>query len=150
VCTLWTHDENFSKEIVVINEDRFSELPITPGSLIQIVALKQAPAVRDFQPASKGNAKEGSSIKADDRSHDGLPDTHSRRSRRGSIKVTLDENDTVIQGGRDVDPEKSYIFVAKPTSVDLKSKHPTLQVCLAKPFPRAEVDMDCRSLLLRR
>lgn len=123
VCTLWTHDENFSKEEVVFNEEKFPELPTSPGSLIQIMALKHAPSVRDFQPTPHQTQGDGDG-------QDGFPETHSRRSRRGPVRITVDENGSVIQGGRDVDPEKSYIFVARSMRSELKSKHPNLQVCL--------------------
>lgn len=130
ICTLWTHDDNFSRDDVVFNGEKFPELPTTPGSLIQIIALKHTSAVRDFQTTAKNAPKEASQARGDDSSRDTLPDTHSRRSRRGSVKIMLDENGSPIQGGRDVDMEKSYIFVAKPLPNDLKSKHSNLQVSL--------------------
>jgi hypothetical protein len=130
VCTLWTHDENFSKEDVVYNAEKFPELPSTPGSLLQILALNHATAVRDFQATAKSNAKENGSAKNDNSGNDTSRDTHSRRSRKAELKITIDENGSLIRGGRDVDPEKSYIFLAKPMPADLKSKHPNLQVCL--------------------
>jgi hypothetical protein len=46
--------------------------------------------------------------------------------------LTLDENGAVIPGGREVDPEKSYIFVAKAITPDLRSKYPNLQVSIAE------------------
>jgi hypothetical protein len=134
VCTLWTHDENFSKENVVFNEEKFPELPLSPTSLIQILALKHAPAVRDFQVSSKNKAKDSTAGRVDESGPDGHPEARSKRSRRGSTKITLDENGAVIPGGRDVDPERSYIFVAKPMSPDLRSKHPTLQVILWRSY----------------
>lgn len=134
VCTLWTHDENFSRDDVVFNGEKFPELPSSPGSLIQIIALKHATAVRDFQTAAKSNLKDSGQTKLDDSGNDTPVDTHSKRSRRGSMKITIDENGSLIQGGRDVDPEKSYIFVAKSISADLKTKYPNLQVSLYYAF----------------
>lgn len=129
ICTLWTHDDNFSREDVIFNGDKFPELPATPGSLMQIIALSHAPSIRDFQATAKNN-KDGTNVKIEDTIKDTFSENHSRRSRRGSIKITLDENGVVINGGRDVDLEKSYVFVAKPVSADLKSKYPNLQVSL--------------------
>jgi hypothetical protein len=129
VCTLWIHDENFSRDDVVFNGDKFSELPATPGSLIQILGLKQVTSVRDFQSTNTHTtAKDVTQTKADNSSKESTHATHSRRTRRGSVIQTLDENGQPIQGGRDVDSEKSYIFVAKPMPADLKSKHPNLHV----------------------
>lgn len=128
VCTLWTHDENFSKEEVVFNAEKFPELSLSSGSLIQIIALKHATAVRDFQTTAKNDPKDSGQPKADVSARDAYPDTYSRRTRRGSVLITLDENGVVVEEGREVDYEKSYIFVAKPLTADLKSKHSQLQV----------------------
>ena len=129
VCTLWIHDENFSRDDVVFNGDKFSELPATPGSLIQILGLKQVTSVRDFQSTNTHTiSKDVTQTKAENSSMESTHATHSRRTRRGSVILTLDENGQPIQGGRDVDLEKSYLFVAKPMPADLKSKYPNLQV----------------------
>ncbi|KAF2180031.1 hypothetical protein K469DRAFT_640248 [Zopfia rhizophila CBS 207.26] len=132
VCTLWTHDENFSKDDVVFNGEKFPELPATPGSLIRIIALKHATAIRDFQTSAKMASKDANQVKIEDASKDAIPDAHPRRARRQSVMLTLDENGTIIQGGREVDPEKSYIFVAKPMTPDVKSKYPNLQVSISE------------------
>ncbi|KAJ4352288.1 vacuolar membrane-associated protein iml1 [Didymosphaeria variabile] len=131
VCTLWTHDDNFSKDDVVFNSDKFSELPAAPGSLIQVIALKYGTATRDFQSSSRNLEKDGTQTKHED-PNDAATDVHSRRSRKESIKVTLDENGSVIQEDREVDTDKSYIFVAKPFPTELKSKHSNLQVSIAE------------------
>ncbi|KAF2121123.1 hypothetical protein BDV96DRAFT_483562 [Lophiotrema nucula] len=130
VCTLWTHDESFSKDDVVFNGEKFPELPATPGSLIQIVGINQATAVRDFQ--SNATVKDGPQSNTDSHSRDAATETQSRRARRGSFMITLDENGSPIQGGRDVDPEKSYIFVVKPLPADLKTRYPQLQVSISE------------------
>lgn len=128
ICTLWTHDENFSKDDVVFNGDKFPELPATPGSLIRLVALKQTPAVRDFQTLPKASVKDIGQNRRDAASKNTRPDSHSRRSRSQSVMLTLDENGAVIPGGREVDTQKSYIFVARAITSDLRSKYPNLQV----------------------
>ncbi|KAF2205445.1 hypothetical protein GQ43DRAFT_477322 [Delitschia confertaspora ATCC 74209] len=132
LCTLWTHDDNFSKDDVVFNCDKFTELPTTPGSLIRIIALKQDTAVRDFQSASKPSAKDSPKVIADEAPRHANTDSRSRKSRRQAVTLTLDENGLVIQGGRESDPGKSYIFVAKPMALDLRSKYPNLQVSIAE------------------
>ncbi|KAF2703601.1 hypothetical protein K504DRAFT_495416 [Pleomassaria siparia CBS 279.74] len=132
VCTLWVHDENFSKDDVVFNGEKFPELPATPGSLIQIMRIKQATTVRDFQATSNKTAKDTSQSKTDDSSKDGAHETHSRRTRRGSVVETIDENGLSIPGGREVVPDKSYIFVATATPTDLRSKYSNLQVSISE------------------
>lgn len=131
ICTLWTHDDNFSRDDVVFNSDKFSELPATPGSLIQVIALKYSTSTRDFQPAPRNLGNDSIQAKVDE-SKDAATDSLSRRSRRGSIKLTLDESGSVVQEDREVDAEKSYIFISKPFPADLKSKHSNLQVSIAE------------------
>ncbi|KAF1993214.1 hypothetical protein P154DRAFT_503876 [Amniculicola lignicola CBS 123094] len=132
ICTLWTHDENFSKDDVVFNVDKFPELSVTVGSLIQVIALKQAPSIRDFQISTKTNTKDANPGQTESETDDASHSHHQRRSRRGSVVMTLDENGSVLQNGRDVDIDKSYVFVAKPLSPDLKSKQPNLQISLSE------------------
>ncbi|KAF2658715.1 hypothetical protein K491DRAFT_689784 [Lophiostoma macrostomum CBS 122681] len=132
VCTLWTHVDSFSTDDVVFNDEKFTELPAKPGSLVQVIGLKHATAVRDFQTAPSHGGKAVESARGDDSSRGHFVDTHSRHSRRESTKVTLDEHGSVIQDGRELDPERSYIFVAKPLSAEMKSKHPNLQVSIAE------------------
>jgi hypothetical protein len=133
VCTLWTHDDNFSRDDVVFNSDKFAELPGTPGRLIQVIALKHGTSVRDFQTTSKIPAKDPGQANAHEPSKSSTPEPHSkRRGRRGSIKVTIDENGSVIQESREVDLEQSYVFVAKPFPADLRAKHPNLQISIAE------------------
>ncbi|KAF2009988.1 hypothetical protein BU24DRAFT_379256 [Aaosphaeria arxii CBS 175.79] len=136
VCTLWTHGDNFSRDDVIFNIEKFPELPASHGSLIQVLALTQSVAVRDFQVPAKSNVKDTSSSKADDIGKDTASTHHSKRSRRGSVRITLDENGSVINERRDVDLQKSYVFVAKPMSPELKSKHPNLQVSISETIAR--------------
>ena len=131
VCTLWTHDDNFSRDDVVFNSEKFAELPATPGSLIQVIALKYVTATRDFQPSSRAPARDSSRNKNDE-PRDTVADSQYRRSRRGSIKLTLDESGSVVQDDREVDMDKSYIFVAKRFPPDLKSKHSNLHISIAE------------------
>jgi hypothetical protein len=51
-CVLWTHDEAFSKEEVVLNLDLFPAGGVKAGDLMAIFALRTDAAVRDFQDKS--------------------------------------------------------------------------------------------------
>lgn len=128
VCTLWTHDDNFSRNEIVFNGDKFPELPTTPGTLLQIVTIESGTAVRDFQSTTNKTQAHPPQVKNGEVGRDygtnGLP----KRSRRGSITITIDENGSSFPGGRDIDEEKAYVFSVKPLSADLKSKHANLQV----------------------
>ncbi|KAJ4332147.1 vacuolar membrane-associated protein iml1 [Ascochyta clinopodiicola] len=131
ICTLWTHDENFSRDDIVFNSDKFSELPITPGSLLQIVPINSGTAVRDFSSSIKVPPHESAQARAEPVPKDAA-DTQSRKSRRGSFSRIVDENGSIVPGYRDVDAEKTYIFALKPLPADLKSKHTNLQISISE------------------
>lgn len=131
ICTLWTHDENFSRDDVVFNSDKFPELPSAPGSLLQIVAINSGTAVRDFSSANKAPLHDAAHAKTEPSSKDAT-DSQSRKSRRGSFTITIDEKGSTIPGGREVDTGKTYIFASKPLPQDLKSKHANLQISLTE------------------
>lgn len=128
VCTLWTHDDNFSREDIVFNGDKFPELPTAPGTLLQIVAFDAATAVRDVHSHGKSAQPDapraGGRMRAKGDGTSGLPVTE----RRGSMTITIDENGSTIPGGRDIDTEKAYVFAVTALPADLKSKHANLQV----------------------
>ncbi|OCL07076.1 hypothetical protein AOQ84DRAFT_389755 [Glonium stellatum] len=131
-CTLWIHDENFSKDEVVFNVDKFTEVPIASGSLARILALKQTTAVRDFQTTLKTASVDSRQPKADEAQRGSIPETRLKKARRHSVTITLDENGIPIPGGRDVDPQKSYVFVTKLMSQEQKAKYPNLQVSISE------------------
>jgi hypothetical protein len=130
VCTLWTHDDNFSREDIVFNGDKFPELPTAPGSLLRIVAIGSSTSVRDLQATEK-------SIQTDARQATGrAPATkvgandQPKKGRRGSITITIDENGSTIPGGRDLDVGKAYVFAVATLPADMKAKH--LQVSISE------------------
>lgn len=128
VCTLWTHDENFSKEDVVFNSERFPELQIPPGSLAKIIALKQSTAVRDFQSAPRdSSADTAQRNRPDGGRRPSLATISARRARRNSVSI-FDETGMQLLDQREVDKDMQYVFVCKPASAELKAKHPNLQV----------------------
>jgi hypothetical protein len=132
ICTLWTHDENFSRDDIVFNGDKFPELPTAPGSLLQIVAIHAGTAVRDFSSSTRAPPHESAQATTTEPVSKDTTDSQSRKSRRGSFTITIDENGSTIPGGRDVDAEKTYIFASKPLPQDLKSKHANLQISISE------------------
>lgn len=128
VCNLWTHDDNFSRDDIVFNSDKFPELPTGAGSLLQIVAIHADNAVRDFQAGPKSARHDVAKPKSDTFLRDNDVDGHPKRHRRDSNTITIDENGSTIPGGRDIDADKAYVFVPKPLPADLRSKYTNLQV----------------------
>lgn len=131
ICTLWTHDENFSKEDVVFNHERFPELAIPTGSLAKIIALKQSTAVRDFQNGTReSSADNAQKLRAADAGRrPSLANLPSKKTRRNSVTI-FDDSGTQVLGTKEMDRELQYVFVCKPPPADLKAKHSNLQVSL--------------------
>lgn len=130
LCTLWTHDDNFSRDDIVFNEDKFPELPTKPGTLLQIIPVTSSISVRDFQ-ATRNTEHVPPHVRTDVTARDSRVSIPGR-SRRGSITITIDENGTTTAGGRDLDSDKAYVFAASTISADLKSKHANLQVSISE------------------
>jgi hypothetical protein len=128
ICTLWTHDDNFSRDDIVFNADKFPELLTAPGTLLQIVAIESTTAVRDFQPTTKAVQPDASQARSGNIAQDHGANRLPKRSRRGSVTITVDENGSTFPGGRDIDDDKAYVFAVTALSADLRSKYANLQV----------------------
>lgn len=119
-CVLWIHEEPFSKDEVVFNLSLFPPNTIQPGQLMSIVALKADSAVRDFQdrnpPPKRGIDGLTASLQLD-------ASVSELRSSRGSLST---------DGRYDVDTQKQYLFAVHDMSKDMKIKHPTLEISVAK------------------
>jgi hypothetical protein len=128
ICTLWTHDDNFARDEIVFNGDKFPELPTGPGSLLQIVAINSDDTVRDFHSAAKNTQHAAAQSRSGGAAKDTNAESHLKRGRRGSITVTIDENGSTLPGGPDIDVQKAYVFAPKNLPSELKAKHTNLQV----------------------
>jgi hypothetical protein len=102
VCTLWTHDDNFSRDEIIFHGERFPELPTSTGALLQIVAIHTDNTVRDFHTGAKSTSQYATQHRT--------------------------ENGSIIPGGREIDAKRAYVFVPRALPADLKTKHPNLQV----------------------
>ncbi|KAK4993190.1 vacuolar membrane-associated protein iml1 [Elasticomyces elasticus] len=123
VCTLWLHDDGFSKEDVLIGPERVPDLPFELGSLAQIAAIEQNTAVVDHASGSNVEAhvstviNEGVTVKTA---------TAADSSDSKNVHVGADG----LGGGRTAQHEKSYVFVMKGLNQDQRSKQPALQVSM--------------------
>lgn len=118
-CNLWTHDETFSKDEVVLNLDLFPD--VKAGELMAIVALKTDSGFRDFQDKSALN-------RAD-------VDSGTASGQFGSYIWTQSGHDHRGKGSKhDMGFGKRYLFLAKDMPNDLKLKQSALEVSLAKPI----------------
>ncbi|KAH7395088.1 hypothetical protein DE146DRAFT_615572 [Phaeosphaeria sp. MPI-PUGE-AT-0046c] len=132
VCTLWTHDDNFSRDDIVFNGEKFPELPTTPGTLLQIVAVDSGTAVREFQPNVNSTQHHASHAKSHDAAQEHGTGHVPERTRRESMTVMINQNGSKLPGSRDIDEEKAFVFSVAALPADLKSKHANLQVSIAE------------------
>jgi hypothetical protein len=128
LCTLWTHDDNFSRDDIVFNGEKFPEIPTAPGTLLQIVGIDSGTAVRDFQTTAKTAHCDTPQVKGDNIARDAGVTGHPSRTRRGSITITTDENVSTFPDGRGMNVEKAYVFAVTAVPADLRSKYANLQV----------------------
>lgn len=131
-CPLGIHDENFSREDVLLDVGLFPKDTVTSGDLVEVAALRAnvtfpSQTTLDAAPKAPANARHTRSGKhqlADRLPHltaDGQQPSGPRGNPySGSAIRTTDR--------RDLDPQKRYIFVVKELSPELKLKHSNLQV----------------------
>lgn len=117
-CNIWVHDENFSKDEVVLNLELFPD--VKPGELMAVVALKNDSGVRDFvdkTQTSKTNGEYIVSIVPAEQGH-------------SNPKSPVQSNGADVN--HDVDLGKRYLFIAKDMSREMKAKQPSLEISVAK------------------
>ena len=110
IVTLWVHDENFSKDEVLVDPDALGKEGIRPGDLIEIIALKTTTESKDFQQQHDETSDR-------DKQH------NSQRPENTTLRKSLDHG-----GAVNVDQRTRYLCVAKPVSAEFKVRHPQLQV----------------------
>lgn len=118
-CNLWTHDEAFSKEEVILNLDLFPD--VKAGELMAIVALKTDSGLRDFQDKSTLNKQ----------------DIHSATGSSQFGKYMWNQSGQGHRGKvsrHDVGFGKRYLFLVKDMPKELKLKQSGLEVSIAKPI----------------
>jgi len=116
-CNLWVHDETFAKEEAVLNLDMFPD--VEAGDLVAIVALKAESGVRDFH--EKVVPKKDA---------DGLGSSMQRERSHSNPRSPILSNVSDIKN--DVFPGKRYLFIARDMPKELKTKHPALELSVAK------------------
>ncbi|KFY02318.1 hypothetical protein O988_02210 [Pseudogymnoascus sp. VKM F-3808] len=104
-CVLWVHDEQFSKEEVIFNHTLLPSGRYKLGQLMAIVALKNDGL--DKKPGSLAASQQLDASMADMRSSKGSLDTHD-------------------------DTEKQYLFTLNEMNKEMASKHPNLEISVAK------------------
>ncbi|TVY47365.1 Vacuolar membrane-associated protein [Lachnellula occidentalis] len=118
-CTLWVHEDAFSKEDVVLDLDLFPD--VKPGQLMDVVALKADSGVRDFQDvAQQPSRKDGDSLSA------------TMRRQRSSSNSDSPSTASGKHARRDSDSGKRYLFIAQEMSKEVKAKQSRFELSVAK------------------
>lgn len=125
LCTLWVHDDTFSRDEVILNTALFPPNTVEIGRLAAIVQVKSDVNVRDFQD----EAQEASSDDAGKRKRRGATRKGGNGMEKKASCQALGAMENFAKwGGQDVDMSKKYVFRVKDMSNEQRSKQPTLQV----------------------
>ncbi|KAL1962904.1 hypothetical protein VTN77DRAFT_9082 [Rasamsonia byssochlamydoides] len=106
LCTLWVHDESFSREEVLFNSSAFSETGVKPGDVIEITLVRNGGDSAHPQLKSEFGARAV---------NDGNVESNSSLSLGGNAKFA-----SRTQG--------RFLFVVKPLPQDIKQRHPKLEI----------------------
>ncbi|TVY94159.1 Vacuolar membrane-associated protein [Lachnellula willkommii] len=117
-CTLWVHEEAFSKDDVVLDLDLFPD--VKPGELMHVVALKADSGVRDFQEVAQPSRKDGDSLSA------------TMQRQRSNSNSDSPSTASGNYARRDSDTGKRYLFIAQEMSKEVKAKQSRFEISVAK------------------
>jgi DEP domain-containing protein 5 len=118
-CTVWVHEEQFSREEVLLNLDLFPKNAVKPGDLMAIIGLKTDTAACDFQDRSTSSKKALDNIAVSFQLNPKFLETEFNN---GGARNAM----------HDADLEKRYLFTVSDMSKELKARQPSLEVSVAK------------------
>jgi hypothetical protein len=131
LCTVWVHDDSFSRDEVILNISAFPVDSLKVGGLAAIVPIKSDVNVRDFQE----EAQEASSDDAggSKRRGPGSKAGSGLKTKRSNLAVqSHSKSDCGARwNGQEIDESKRYVFRVQDMSNEQRTKQPTLQISLA-------------------
>lgn len=127
-CTLWVHDENFSKEDVILNASMFPEGSLQVGDLAEIIAFT-ADLVTQAPEAPEQSTSSGGAATREKGSGDPLGPT---RSASTTTAGDLDGGDVQDASERNADGgpsnRRGYVFLVKNLNNEQRARQSNLQV----------------------
>lgn len=105
-CTLWIHDEMFSREEILLNQSVFGECGVQPGDIVEILPVR-APG-DTLHPSLKPDV----AVKTA-RESQGDINSSSQSDSTSKLKTTL---------------QSRCLFVVKPLPQEIKARHPQLEI----------------------
>jgi hypothetical protein len=116
-CTLWVHDETFSKRPVVFNPAVLARHEVRPGALLKVLRVAAGVAVQDFQ------------------SEEDRPQSSHSKDFSSSENAVDDKQEVPAQVDNDADAaRKHFVFKSEELDQDYLSRHPNLQVDCVKSY----------------
>jgi hypothetical protein len=122
LCTLRTHEPSQFKEDVVFDPEKFSELKIVPGTLVQVAAVIDIPQKRN------GKSENGATQSPCDPKSD-LDESGARQTEKSSM-FTYDETGKKVPTAKVVDTTKTFVFVAYEVTEDDRERYQNVGVCI--------------------
>src|ERR1700759_2292710 len=121
--SLSIHDDNAGnvKDEVIFNPERFPELKVRAGDLVQISAVLENTTSRPVDKKTPANNHDAAAVRS--------PPTVTRlvgesKTERGIPVKTYDENGALMSGNKKPDLSRSYVFLVHDLTPEQKSKHP--------------------------
>ncbi|KAI9848065.1 MAG: vacuolar membrane-associated protein iml1 [Sclerophora amabilis] len=131
-CTLWVHDEFFSKDDVLVNLALFPDGFARIGDLAKLVAFKSDTTNRDAEhplPAARRSGRTRSQDDDGEGDDQGYATPEPPVTRHDSVHPTADSDTTLDEGEDDyLEQHLRYVFVVKDLSNEQRSRQPKLQV----------------------
>ena len=143
-CSLWVHDDNLSREDVLLDLAIFPKDAVRPGDLVEVAVRRKILADEEsVVPTVVPNIAHGANSRGARREGDLDSVTQDSAADGQHSGQSTAPNETSGYGRGVSERERSYVFVVKALSPELKQKYPNLQV--SRPMPPPSYSSDCPS-----
>lgn len=134
LCSLWTHDDNFSKDDVLLNlVALFPRGTVEAGQLFQVVPQITATVSKDFEQLHDGG-------QAVNPSHCGGEDaekSHGKDPSTYHVEEAPAKEECASHSGEESGASTRYVFTVKEMGSELLSRNPTLQISISSTIASA-------------
>ncbi|SLM34016.1 Winged helix-turn-helix DNA-binding domain [Lasallia pustulata] len=132
LCPLWIHDDNFSKDQVLLNLALFPRGTVKVGDLIQVVPQSAGTENKDYEHRHDA----GPRVKRSHRGGEDDEETPGREPSTPSLEASAKE-ESAFSSGKESDASARYVFKAKEMGSELLSRNPTLQISISSTIASA-------------
>ena len=132
LCSLWIHDDNFSKDEVLLNLTLFPRGAVNAGDLIQVVPQSLQTASKDYEHRHDDRQD----VKASRRGGEDAEKTHRKEPSNHPMEASAKE-ESAFSTGNESDASTRYVFKVKEMGSELLSRNPTLQISISSTIASA-------------